>query len=113
MKDHTAAAGADDPRTLAVRLSLAKVLGTAKQFAKAVSVCESLLRAQVSVLGPGHADTLETRQLLANLRYATGDTEGAAGELELLLTALSHVLMPTHQRITQLKRDIAFLKRSA
>jgi hypothetical protein len=103
--------GADHPSTLGVRLNLARVLGTASKLTKAVAVCEPLLRDQVRVLGPDHADTLETRQLLANLRYRTGDTEGAAEELEQLLAALSRTLMPTHDRITKLKREIAFLKR--
>ncbi|MFC3893629.1 hypothetical protein ACFOWZ_19305 [Lentzea rhizosphaerae] len=112
VQDHTELVGADHPRTLGLRLDLARLLGTASQFTKAIRVCEPLLRDQVRVLGSEHADTLETRQLLANLRYQTGDTEGAAGELEQLLATLSHVLMPTHDRITKLKRDIAFLKRS-
>ncbi|SDO00919.1 tetratricopeptide repeat protein [Lentzea jiangxiensis] len=105
-------AGADDPGTLTVRLNLARVLGAAKQSAKAIAVCEPLLRDQERVLGPDHEDVLETRQLLANLRYATGDTGGAAADLEQLLAALSRVLMPTHDRITKVKRDIEFLKRS-
>ncbi|MET8760574.1 tetratricopeptide repeat protein [Lentzea sp. NPDC004782] len=111
VKAHTDRDGADHPHTLAVRLNLARVLGTALKLTKAIAVCEPLLRDQVRVLGPDHADTLETRQLLANLRYRTGDTEGAAGELEQLLAALSRTLMPTHDRITELKREIAFLKR--
>ncbi|MET9232691.1 hypothetical protein, partial [Lentzea sp. NPDC003310] len=60
---------------------------------------------------PPHDDVLETRQLLANLRYQAGDPEGAAQELELLHTALARVLLPTHDRITKVKRDIAFLQR--
>lgn len=104
--------GADHPETLGVRLNLARVLGTAAKLTKAIAVCEPLLRDQVRVLGAEHADTLETRQLLANLRYRTGDAEGASEELEQLLAALSRVLMPTHDRITKLKREIAFLKRS-
>jgi hypothetical protein len=111
-KEYARTVGADDPRTLAVRLNLARVLGTAKQVTKAVDVCERLLRDQVRVLGPEHADLLETRQLLANLRYQAGDSEGAAQELERLHTALSRVLLPTHDRITKVKRDIAFLKRA-
>lgn len=111
-KEYVLAAGADDPRTLGVRLNLVRVLGTSKQFTKAVAVCEPLLRDQVRVLGPEHADVLETRQLLANLRYQAGDSEGAAEELERLHTALSRLLLPTHDRIVKVKRDIAFLKRA-
>ncbi|HEX7301729.1 tetratricopeptide repeat protein [Lentzea sp.] len=113
VKERTAAAGPDDLQTLSARLNLARVLGTAKQFSKAIGVCEPLLRDQVRVLGTEHADTLETRQLLANLRYQTGDAEGAAEELERLLAALSHLFLPTHDRITKVQRDIAFLKRSS
>ncbi|GGU56048.1 tetratricopeptide repeat protein [Lentzea flava] len=104
--------GADHPETLGARLDLARVLGTAKKHTRAIAVCEPLLRDQVRVLGPEHADTVETRQLLANLRYQAGDPAGAAEELEQLLVALSRTLMPTHDRITKLKRDIAFLHRS-
>ncbi|GHH45524.1 tetratricopeptide repeat protein [Lentzea cavernae] len=111
-KEYVREAGADDPGTLSVRLNLARVLGTAKQLKKAVDVCEPLLRDQVRVLGPEHADVLETRQLLANLRYQAGDPAGAAEELEELHTALSRLFVPTHDRITKVKRDIAFLKRA-
>jgi hypothetical protein len=112
VRNHTELVGADHPRTLDARLDLARVLGAGRQYTKAIRVCVPLLRDQVRVLGPEHAVTLETRHLLSNLRYKTGDTEGAARELEQLVAALSHVLMPTHDRITELKRDIAFLKRS-
>ncbi|MFD5828145.1 hypothetical protein [Lentzea sp. NPDC060358] len=111
VKESTAAEGADAPRTLTARLQLVRVLGTSRQFGKAIGACEPLLRDQVRVLGAQHADTLETRQLLANLRYRAGDAEGAAADLEELVAALSHVLLPTHDRITKLQRDIAFLKR--
>ncbi|MCP2250600.1 hypothetical protein LX86_009394 [Lentzea aerocolonigenes] len=113
VRRHTELNGADHPETLGLRLDLARVLGTASQFTKAVHVCEPLLRDQLRVLGPEHDETLETRQLLANLRYRAGDADGARAELEQLLAALSHVLMPTHDRITKLKREIAFLERSS
>lgn len=112
VEDYAETAGPAHLKTLDVRLHLARLLGLASQFAKAIRVCEPLLRDQVRVLGPEHDDTLETRQLLANLRYKTGDVEGAIKELEQLQAALLRTLMPTHNRITKLKRDIDFLKRS-
>ncbi|MET9232690.1 hypothetical protein, partial [Lentzea sp. NPDC003310] len=72
-REHVGELGADDPRTLAVRLNLARVLGTAKQFRKAVEVCEPLLRDQVRVGGGGGAPPPESRPLLAKQPNEAGD----------------------------------------
>ncbi|MEV6241110.1 tetratricopeptide repeat protein [Lentzea sp. NPDC051838] len=103
--------GVDDPQTLGIRLNLARLLGATSQFTKVVRVAEPLLRDQVRVFGPEHEDTLETRRLLAAVHYETGDVEGAISQREQELAALSRTLMPTHDRITKLKREIEFLKK--
>jgi hypothetical protein len=100
--------GAEDPRTLASGIQLARSTGDAGDAAEARDQSAKLLPVTRRVLGPEHPDTLAARANLASFTGQTGDAAGARGQFAALLPDEVRVLGEEHPDTLSARHDLAF-----
>ena len=105
--------GADDPDTLAVRMSLALAYQRAGRMAEAITLFEQTLADRERVLGTDHPDTLGVRISLANTYREAGRTAEAITLHEQNLADQEQVLGTDHPDTLTTRNNLALAYRDA
>jgi tetratricopeptide (TPR) repeat protein len=88
--------GVDDPRTLATRQELARVISNLGRYSESEAACREVLEAAQRVLGPENVDTLTARYYLARLIGERGRYREAEAAFRDLLNTSTRALGPEH-----------------
>ena len=99
--------GADDPSTLASRVSLANAYQDAGRVAEAIGLHQEALAGQERVLGPDHPSTLTSRSNLATAYRDAGRTAEAIGLHEQALAGRERVLGRDHPDTLASRNNLA------
>jgi hypothetical protein len=100
--------GAEDPRTLTARASLATLIGEAGNPAAAFGQFAELVPVMKGILGEEHPATLTVRSNLARLTGDMGDPAAAFGQFAELLSIRERILGEEHPSTLTTRASVAY-----